>query len=123
MRPYRRVVRFCGVGVAATLIHAISLLILASALGIRMHIANMLAFCIAFSASMHWQQRFTFADRLQGQRIRIWLLSVIFLTNVFLSLLLGSLALGSWVIALPLVPAIANYCLLYLFSSRHYLSR
>jgi hypothetical protein len=65
---------------------------------------------------MYGQQRFTFNDRLQGQRINTFGLTILFLINASAALLLGHLAKAGWVVLLPILPAVINYLLLYTFS-------
>ena len=62
------------------------------------------------------QQRFTFNDRLQGQRINNVGLMILFLINALAALLLGHMAKAGWVVILPILPAVINYLLLYIFT-------
>jgi hypothetical protein len=72
---------------------------------------------------MYGQQRFTFNDRLQGQRINNFGLSILFLINASAALLLGHLAKAGWVVMLPILPAVINYLLLYVFTGSTLLRR
>jgi hypothetical protein len=72
---------------------------------------------------MYGQQRFTFNDRLQGQRINNFGLSILFLINASAALLLGHLAKAGWVVLLPILPAVINYLLLYVFTGSTLLRR
>ena len=117
MRPFKhRIARFGAVGIVATTVHAATLAILKVGLQIGTGPANLIGFLVAFSVSMVGQQRFTFSDRLQGQRINTIGLTILFLINALAALLLGHLAKAGWVVILPIVPAVINYVLLYMFS-------
>ena len=117
MKPFKhRIARFGAVGVASTAVHAAILTTLKIGLQIGTGPANLLGFLAAFGVSMYGQQRFTFNDRLQGQRINTVGLAILFLINALAALLLGQIAKAGWVIMLPILPAVINYLLLYLFS-------
>ena len=117
MKPLKhRIARFGAVGIVATTVHAATLAILKVGLQIGTGPANLIGFLVAFSVSMVGQQRFTFSDRLQGQRINTIGLTILFLINALAALLLGHLAKAGWVVILPIVPAVINYVLLYMFS-------
>lgn len=109
-----RLARFGSVGAVATLVHGGVLALLQSGLGRSGGEANLGGFLVAFAVSMAGQQRFTFQDRLQGKRLNALGLVILFLTNAAAAYTLGSLARGGWVVALPLLPALINYVLLYL---------
>ncbi|MFZ9753147.1 MAG: GtrA family protein [Cyanobium sp.] len=110
-----RLARFGSVGVVATLVHA-SLLALLLGLQRSQGEANLIAFLAAFAVSMLGQQRYTFQDRLQGRRINSLGLLILFLINASAAFGLGSLARGGLLLLLPLLPALINYVLLYVFS-------
>ena len=117
MKPFKhRIARFGAVGVASTAVHAAILTTLKIGLQIGTGPANLVGFLAAFGVSMYGQQRFTFNDRLQGQRINTVGLAILFLINALAALLLGQIAKVGWVIMLPILPAVINYLLLYLFS-------
>jgi putative flippase GtrA len=117
MKPLKhRIARFGAVGIVATTVHAATLAILKVGLQVGTGPANLTGFLVAFSVSMVGQQRFTFSDRLQGQRINTIGLTILFLINALAALLLGHLAKAGWVVILPIVPAVINYVLLYMFS-------
>jgi len=117
MKPFKhRFARFSAVGIASTAVHAAILTTLKIGLQIGTGPANLVGFLAAFGVSMYGQQRFTFNDRLQGQRINTVGLAILFLINALAALLLGQIAKAGWVIMLPILPAVINYLLLYLFS-------
>ena len=117
MKPFKhRIARFGAVGIASTAVHAAILTTLKIGLQIGTGPANLVGFLAAFGVSMYGQQRFTFNDRLQGQRINNFGLSILFIMNAFAALLLGNLAKAGWVVMLPIMPAVINYLLLYTFS-------
>jgi putative flippase GtrA len=117
MNPFKhRIARFGAVGIASTAVHAAILTTLKIGLQIGTGPANLVGFLAAFGVSMYGQQRFTFNDRLQGQRINTVGLAILFLINALAALLLGQIAKAGWVIMLPILPAVINYLLLYLFS-------
>ena len=111
-----RIARFGAVGIASTAVHAAILTTLKIGLQIGTGPANLVGFLAAFGVSMYGQQRFTFNDRLQGQRINTFGLTILFLINASAALLLGHLAKAAWVVLLPILPAVINYLLLYTFS-------
>jgi putative flippase GtrA len=111
-----RIARFGAVGIASTAVHAAILTTLKIGLQIGTGPANLVGFLAAFGVSMYGQQRFTFNDRLQGQRINTFGLTILFLINASAALLLGHLAKAEWVVLLPILPAVINYLLLYMFS-------
>ena len=111
-----RIARFGAVGIASTAVHAAILTTLKIGLQIGTGPANLVGFLAAFGVSMYGQQRFTFNDRLQGQRINTFGLTILFLINASAALLLGHLAKAGWVVLLPILPAVINYLLLYIFS-------
>ncbi|MCS5691570.1 GtrA family protein [Cyanobium sp. FGCU-6] len=111
-----RLSRFCSVGVIATLIHAGILSLLQAGFDLPRPDANLMAFVVAFVVSMAGQQRFTFNDRLRGKRLNANGLVILFLVNATAAFGLGSVARGGSVILLPVLPAVINYVLLYLFS-------
>lgn len=113
---HHRVARFGLVGVAATLLHAGVLTLLKTGLQMATGPANLIGFLVAFGLSMYGQQRFTFQDRLQGQRMNGLGLGILFIINALAAWLLGSNARGGWIVVLPLLPAAINYGLLYCFS-------
>jgi putative flippase GtrA len=110
-----RLARFGSVGVVATLVHSVTLALLLG-LGRSRAEANLIGFLVAFAVSISGQQRFTFNDRLQGQRLNGMGLLILFIINAAAAFALGSLARGGLVMLLPLLPALINYGLLYLFS-------
>ena len=117
MKPFKhRIARFGAVGIASTAVHAAILTTLKIGLQIGTGPANLVGFLAAFGVSMYGQQRFTFNDRLQGQRINNFGRSILFIMNAFAALLLGNLAKAGWVVMLPIMPAVINYLLLYTFS-------
>jgi len=117
MKPFQhRIARFGAVGILATAVHAAILTLLKIGLQISTGPANLIGFLVAFSVSMYGQQRFTFNDRLRGQRINNLGLTILFLINALAALLLGHLAKAGWVVLLPILPAVMNYLLLYTFS-------
>lgn len=111
-----RLSRFCSVGVIATLVHGGVLSLLQAGLALPRSDANLMAFVVAFVVSMAGQQRFSFNDRLQGKRLSANGLVILFLINAAAAFGLGSVAKGGFVILLPVLPAVINYVLLYLFS-------
>ena len=124
MRPLKqRIARFGAVGILATAVHAAILTALKFGLHISTGPANLISFIVAFAVSMYGQQRFTFSDRLQGQRINNFGLSILFLINASAALLLGHLAKAGWVVLLPILPAAINYLLLYVFTGSTLLRR
>jgi putative flippase GtrA len=117
MKPFKhRIARFGAVGIASTAVHAAILTTLKIGLQIGTGPANLIGFLAAFGVSMYGQQRFTFNDRLQGQRINTVGLAILFLINALAALLLGQIAQAGWVVLLPILPAVINYLLLYIFS-------
>ena len=117
MKPFKhRIARFGAVGIASTAVHAAILTTLKIGLQIGTGPANLVGFLAAFGVSMYGQQRFTFNDRLQGQRINTVGLTILFLINASAALLLGQVAKAGWVVLLPILPAVINYLLLYTFS-------
>jgi len=117
MRPFKhRIARFGAVGIIATAVHAAILIMLKVGLQLSTGPANLIGFLVAFGVSMAGQQRFTFADRLQGQRINNRGLTLLFLINALAALLLGQWATAGWVVMLPILPAVINYVLLYIFT-------
>ncbi len=117
MKPFKhRIARFGAVGIASTAVHAAILTTLKIGLQIGTGPANLVGFLAAFGVSMYGQQRFTFNDRLKGQRINTFGLTILFLINASAALLLGHLAKAGWVVLLPILPALINYLLLYTFS-------
>jgi len=124
MKPLKqRIARFGAVGILATAVHAAILTALKLGLHISTGSANLISFIVAFAVSMYGQQRFTFNDRLQGQRINNFGLSILFLINASAALLLGHLAKAGWVVMLPILPAVINYLLLYAFTGSTLLRR
>jgi putative flippase GtrA len=117
MKPFKhRIARFGAVGIVSTAVHAAILTTLKIGLQIGTGPANLVGFLVAFGVSMYGQQRYTFNDRLQGQRINTVGLTILFLINALAALLLGHLANAGWVVLLPILPAVINYLLLYTFS-------
>jgi putative flippase GtrA len=117
MKPFKhRIARFGAVGIVSTAVHAAILTTLKIGLQIGTGPANLVGFLVAFAVSMYGQQRYTFNDRLQGQRINTVGLTILFLINALAALLLGHLAKAGWVVLLPILPAVINYLLLYTFS-------
>jgi len=117
MKPFKhRIARFGAVGIVSTAVHAAILTTLKIGLQIGTGPANLVGFLVAFAVSMYGQQRYTFNDRLQGQRINTVGLTILFLINALAALLLGHLAKAGWVVLLPILPAAINYLLLYTFS-------
>ena len=124
MKPLKqRIARFGAVGILATGVHAAILTALKIGLQVSTGPANLISFIVAFGVSMYGQQRFTFNDRLQGQRINNFGLSILFLINASAALLLGHLAKAGWVVLLPILPAVINYLLLYVFTGSTLLRR
>ena len=117
MKPLKhRIARFGAVGIVSTAVHAAVLTMLKIGLQLGTGPANLCGFLVAFGVSIYGQQRFTFNDRLQGQRINNVGLSILFLINALAALLLGHLAKAGWVAILPILPAVINYLLLYIFT-------
>jgi putative flippase GtrA len=117
MKPFKhRIARFGAVGIVSTAVHAAILTTLKIGLQIGTGPANLVGFLVAFGVSMYGQQRYTFNDRLQGQRINTVGLTILFLINALAALLLGHLAKAGWVVLLPILPAVINYLVLYTFS-------
>jgi len=117
MKPFNhRIARFGAVGIASTAVHAAILTTLKIGLQLGTGPANLVGFLAAFGVSMYGQQRFTFNDRLKGQRINTVGLAILFLINALAALLLGQIAKAGWVVLLPILPAVINYLLLYIFS-------
>ena len=117
MKPFKhRIARFGAVGIVSTAVHAAILTTLKIGLQIGTGPANLIGFLVAFGVSMYGQQRYTFNDRLQGQRINTVGLTILFLINALAALILGHLAKAGWVVLLPILPAVINYLLLYTFS-------
>jgi putative flippase GtrA len=117
MKPFKhRIARFGAVGIASTAVHAAILTTLKIGLQLGTGPANLVGFLAAFGVSMYGQQRFTFNDRLKGQRINTVGLAILFLINALAALLLGQIAKAGWVVLLPILPAVINYLLLYIFS-------
>jgi putative flippase GtrA len=117
MTPIKlRIARFGVVGIISTAVHAAILTTLKIGFQIGTGPANLAGFLVAFGVSMYGQQRFTFKDRLQGQRINNLGLTILFLVNAIAALLLGYLAKAGWVMILPILPAMINYLLLYVFT-------
>jgi len=117
MKPFKhRIARFGAVGIVSTTVHAAILSSLKIGLQIGTGPANLVVFLVAFAVSMYGQQRYTFNERLQGQRINTVGLTILFLINALAALLLGHLAKAGWVVLLPILPAVINYLLLYTFS-------
>ena len=117
MKPFKhRIARFGAVGIVSTAVHAAILTTLKIGLQIGTGPANLVGFLVAFGVSMYGQQRYTFNDRLQGQRINTVGLTILFLINALAALLLGHLAKAGWVVLLPILPAVIKYLLLYTFS-------
>jgi putative flippase GtrA len=117
MKPLKhRIARFGAVGLVSTAVHAAILTVLKIGLQISTGPANLIGFLVAFGVSMYGQQRFTFNDRLKGQRINNIGLTILFVINALAALLLGHLAKAGWVALLPILPAVINYLLLYTFS-------
>lgn len=112
----RRLGRFCGVGVIATLVHIIMLTLLQVVIHWPRAEANLVAFLVAFVVSITGQQRYTFNDRLQGKHLNAFGLIILLVVNAMAAFALGVMAKGGLVIVLPLLPAMINYVLLYLFS-------
>lgn len=110
-----RLARFASVGVVATVVHSGVLALLIST-GLSRSAANLFAFLVAFGVSISCQQRFSFRDRLAGQRLNSLGLLILFLINAAAAFGLGSLAQGPLVLLLPLLPAAINYVLLHAFS-------
>lgn len=111
----QRLARFGGVGVIATLVHSAVLILMQVGLGRSRAEANLVGFLVAFVVSMSGQQRFTFQDRLQGRRLNSLGLLILFAINAGAAYGLGLIAHDGWVVVLPLLPAVINYGLLYLF--------
>jgi putative flippase GtrA len=108
-----RLIRYGAVGILATAVHGLCLLLLTSAAALGGGVANFTSFVIAFTVSIQAQQRFTFNDRLGDQQLNTLAVLLLFLINAILAATLGSIAVGIWRVLLPLVPAMVNYILLY----------
>lgn len=118
-----RLARFGGVGIVATAVHACVLILLKTMLHLNTGFANLAGFLIAFGVSMYGQQRFSFQDRLQGQQLNSLGLGILFAINLGSAWLLGAISRGGWLVLLPIVPALINYCLLYAFTGNRLFKR
>ncbi len=116
MNIAKRLVKFGLVGVLATLIHLGVLLICLRLAVVQTGLANVWAFVTAFVVSTTLQQRYTFADRLDGQALKKRSVLILFLLNASLAYVLGSLTKGPLLLVLAFVPAVLNYSILHLFS-------
>lgn len=114
-----RLARFGSVGAVATLVHGGVLALLQSGLGRSGGEANLIGFLVAFVVSMSGQQRFTFQDRLQGRRLNSRGLLILLAINAAAAYGSGMIAVQGWVLLLPLLPALINFGLLYLFCGSH----
>lgn len=110
-----RLARFGSVGVVATLVHSGVLALLQAGFDRPRGEANLMGFLVAFVVSMSGQQRFTFQDRLQGRRLNGLGLMILLAINAAAAYGLGMIADQGWVVVLPLLPALINFVLLYLF--------
>jgi putative flippase GtrA len=108
-----RLFRYGAVGILATAVHRLCLLLLTSVAAVGGGVANFTSFVIAFTVSIQAQQRFTFSDRLGDRQLNALAVLLLFLINAMLAATLGSIAVGIWRVMLPLVPAMLNYILLY----------
>ncbi|MEB3334740.1 MAG: GtrA family protein [Cyanobacteriota bacterium] len=116
MNPLKRLVRFGMVGVLATLIHLGMLLICLRLAVTQTGLANVCAFIVAFVVSTTLQQRYTFADRLDGQVLKKRSVLLLFLLNSIVAYLLGAQTKGPFLLLLAFVPAVVNYTILHFFS-------
>ncbi len=116
MNPAKRIVKFGMVGVLSTLIHLGVLLLCLRMNIVQTGLANVCAFVTAFVFSTTLQQRYTFADRFDGQSLKKRSVLVLFLLNATLAYLLGALTKGPSLLLLPFVPAVLNYTILHVFS-------
>ncbi|MEY4354478.1 MAG: GtrA-like protein [Cyanobacteriota bacterium] len=112
----KRLTRFGAVGILATAIHALVLLLLVQLALVPTGLANLVAFVVAFIFSAAAQQAITFKDRLAGQTLKKRSLAILFLTNCAVAYGLGSQVHGPYVVALALVPSLVNFTLLHFFS-------
>ncbi len=118
-----RLARFGSVGLMATVVHASVLALLQAGFGRSRAEANLIGFLVAFAVSLIGQQRFTFNDRLQGRRLNSLGVLILFLINAAAAFGLGQVVQGGFVVLLPLLPALINYCLLYIFSGSRIFTR
>lgn len=109
-------VKFGMVGLLSTLIHLGVLLLCLRLNIVQTGLANVCAFVTAFVFSTTLQQRYTFADRFDGQSLKKRSVLVLFLLNATLAYLLGALTKGPLLLLLPFVPAVLNYTILHVFS-------
>ena len=116
MRLLARLGSYSLVGVLATAVHGMSLLLLAEAM-LPAAIANTGGFLLGFLVSFTLQQRFTFQDRLQGARLSVLAGVLMFTANLALSYGVGALVPAALRIGLPLMPAVINYLLYNSMSS------
>jgi putative flippase GtrA len=114
MKIWNRLASFISVGVFATLVHA-SILVVITGSGHAAWIANPLGFLGGFLASFTLQQRLTFRDRLAGSVLTPQAGILIFMVNLVLSAVIAPLS-GRFLIMLPLLPALVNYCLYFSLS-------
>lgn len=119
MNIISRLGRFSAVGLVATGIHAIILAALIS-LGIGNSVANLSGFLIAFIWSFFGQQKLTFKDRLGKKQLNKRAAVVLLLINSGLAIVLGEFTPALARPALPIVPAVSNYMLLWIFSGRRF---
>jgi putative flippase GtrA len=116
MISLKRLLKFGLVGLVATGIHLGVLLVLIHASLLQTGVANVVAFITAFFVSNSLQQRFTFADRLDGQALKKRGVLLLFAVNSVAAYGLGTKASGSLIPLLALVPPVINYTLLHLLS-------
>ncbi|MBC1260087.1 GtrA family protein [Synechococcus sp. BSF8S] len=124
MRSTERIIRFGGVGIAATSIHYFFLYSL-SLYSQNLSAVNVISFLIATGFSFVMQQRFTFRDRLRGKKLNGYALFSLILINSAINWLGGILALENlWLKpALPLLAAGANFCTYGIMVSRPFFHR
>lgn len=111
---WNRLASFASVGVFATLVHS-AILVVVTSIGHATWIANPLGFLGGFLVSFTLQQRLTFRDRLAGSVLTQQAGILIFMINLILSAVLAPLS-GRFLIVLPLLPALVNYCLYFSLS-------
>jgi putative flippase GtrA len=116
VRLLARLGSYSLVGVLATAVHGISLLILSEAM-LPTALANTGGFLLGFLVSFTLQQRFTFQDRLQGARLSVLAGVLMFTVNLSLSYAFGALLPAALRIGLPLMPAAINFLLYNRMSS------
>lgn len=116
MKLLYRISSFVTVGFCATVIHT-GILFLLLYFNVETALANAIAYVLAFLFSLAFQQKYTFADRLNGSSFKLSAALIILFANLLISVLLGNVAAGRIFSAfLPLTPAVVNFVLFYVLS-------